>query len=470
MKSRGARVTSIVMALVLLTCARGSRNEPVVGIWQGALRYPGVEVRVFFKISEMADGTLTAAMMRPDEADGEIPVSRVFFGNNQLRLEVPAFNAYFQGIVSPDGSVIGGYWNQEQRPQPLSLRRVLEIAGPRRPQEPLRPYPYDEEEVAYAGLEAGVEVSGTLTLPPEGHPCPAVLLISGGGPQNRDGLILGHRPFLVLADYLTRRGIAVLRVDDRGVGASTGDRSLATPEDSARDALSGVGFLKDRREIDARRIGLIGHSEGGIVAPMAAVRSPDVAFVVIMASPGLPGDEYNHQFEESVGRALGESPETLAAKRVVREKVFAVLKQEEDRSVAEAKLRRILEEIEPPMPEASVAATVRRYLSPWFRFSVTYDPGPTLAGVECPVLAIYGSKDVQVPPDGNAEVVESALKRGGNRDYRIEILPGLNHLFQTAETGAPYEYAKIEETLSPVLLELVADWILEHAFRFRKTE
>jgi len=275
-------------------------------------------------------------------------------------------------------------------------------------------------------------------------------------------MILGHRPFLVLADYLSRRGIAVLRADDRGVGASTGDRSQATSEDYAKDALAGVDFLKERREINPHLIGLIGHSEGGIIAALAAAQSRDVAFVVMMASPGLPGREYLLQYEESTQRALGSSEETVAANRVLQDRILATLEKEENQALTRTKLRQILEELDPPVPEHRLEAALKRFLSPWYRFLVRHDNAATVRKVKCPVLAIFGEKDIRVPPNGNLEALEHALKRGGNKNYRVVELPSLNHLFQTAETGAPSEYAEIEETFSPVALELIAGWIREH--------
>jgi len=216
------------------------------------------------------------------------------------------------------------------------------------------------------------------------------------------------------------------------------------------------------KEINPRLIGLIGHSEGGTIASLAAARSPDVSYIVMMGSPGLPGVEYNYQYEESMGRALGLSEEAIAAKRAFQERVLNVVLHEKDYAIAEEKLRRIYQEFDPNISDMQEKTAVKRLLSPWFRFSVAHDPGDTLRAVKCPVLAITGEKDVHVPPDGNIEAIRHALETGGNRDYTVEELPGLNHFFQTAETGAPLEYGKIEETISPIVLELVGIWILEH--------
>ena len=454
--------TGLILTVLLLAGCASDSGRNMEGIWEGNLQFPGIEMRIVFKISSTPEGTFTAVMLRPELEDGEFPVSTVIVLRDSLHLQVAPGDASFEGRIRSDGSAIDGQWIHREFTQPLILNRVSGVHKPRRPQEPEPPYPYEEEDVAYANLKAWAKLAGTLTYPRKGGPFPAVLLVSGGGAQNRDGLILGHRPFLVMADYLTRQGIVVLRVDDRGVGASTGDRSRATAEDYAQDALAGVEFLKKRPEVDPQRIGLIGHSEGGTVASLAAAQSGDIAFIVMLASPGLPGEEYNYQFEESMNRALGQGDEALDSILAVQKRVFDVLKTEKDTAAARVKLRRILENLEPPMPEEMIEGNLERYLSPWFKYSISYDPAPTLNKVKCPVLALFGEKDIHVPPEGNLERIEQALKEGANPDYRVEVLSGLNHLFQTAETGAPSEYVKIEETIALKALRLIGNWVLEH--------
>ena len=463
MKHLSTVLLLILISLGMIMCSSKSGEENIEGIWQGTLIFPGaIELRVIFTISKLPDGSLRATMMRPEQRDEKIPVTKIVVEDNHLLLEVASISGSFDGLISSDGSVIQGKWKNPGWSHSLELRRVKEIPKLSRPQDPTPPYPYDEENVAYINEEAQCKIAGTLTLPREERPCPAVLLISGSGPQNRDGLTLGHRPFLVLADYLTRRGIVVLRVDDRGVGASTGDRTRATSKDYAQDALAGIQFLMSRPEIDSNRIGLIGYTEGSAIASLAAAQSSDISFLVMMAGQGLPGDEHNLLFEETISRALGESEEVIAGKRAIQERIFSVLKQEEDQTVAEGKLRSILGEFDPPMPENMLEQALKRYLSPWFRFFINHDPGVTLKNVKCPVLALFGDKDLQVPVKENSEAVEKALTSGGNRDFRVEILPNLNHLFQRSNTGLPSEYGKITETIAPMVLELIADWILEH--------
>lgn len=470
MKIRSLVIIGALIMVVFIVSTLAYTNEGIIGIWQGTLKVSGIELRIVFKISEKASGGFTATMDSPDQGAKDIPVDEVILENGNLRLELKSIFGVFEGKIKGDGLTIEGEWKQGGQSLPLTLKRVDEAVEVRRPQEPQKPYPYEEEEVVYSNEKADVKLAGTLTLPPREGPFPAVLLISGSGPQDRNETVMGHRPFLVLADYLTRFGIAVFRVDDRGVGESSGDFTKATSEDFASDVLAGVEYLKSRKEIDPERIGLIGHSEGGIIAPMVAVQSQDVAFIILMAGTGLTGEEILYMQSKLINRAEGVSEEKIAENRSLQEQIFTVLKEEKDNVVAEERLRSILQDAmselegkERKIAEANAEVQIQQLLSPWFRFFLTYDPRPTLMKVKCPVLAINGEKDLQVPPKENLRAIEEALRAGGNKDYTIKELPGLNHLFQTAETGALSEYAKIEETISATTSKVISQWILERA-------
>jgi pimeloyl-ACP methyl ester carboxylesterase len=330
-----------------------------------------------------------------------------------------------------------------------------------RPQDPKAPFPYRQEEVAYESLEQGIKLAGTLTFPSSDGPFPAVLLITGSGAQNRNEEIMGHKPFLVLADYLTRRGIAVLRVDDRGVGGSSAGPPTATSRNFAQDVLAGIAFLKSRREVNPNRIGLIGHSEGGIIAPMVAAQSPDVAFIVLMAGTGVKGDEVLTEQGKLLLRANGAGEDLIQENTKVQKALFAVIKSTSDNEVAEKQVRESLSTMNPTIRDAALAQ-LNMALSPWMRYFVTYDPQPALEKVKCPVLAINGEKDLQVPPGQNLPAIEKALRAGGNKDFKAVELSGLNHLFQTCKTGSVAEYQQIEETISPTALDLMGNWILQH--------
>ncbi|HOW13769.1 alpha/beta fold hydrolase [Methanosarcina sp.] len=459
------------------SAADNSAIEEIEGLWLGTLKVQGgMEIRLLFNISTSSDGSVNVTMDSIDQGAKGIPVDLITYKDGNLHLGIKSISGTFDGTLKEDGNTIEGEWKQSGLSFPLVLSRINETPDTRREQDPVKPYPYSEEEVSYENEEAGIKLAGTLTIPKSEGPFPAVILISGSGQQNRDEEILGHRPFLVLSDYLTRRGIAVLRVDDRGAGGSTGNFSQATTEDFAGDVVAGIEYLKSREEIDTARIGLIGHSEGGLIAPIVAVESPDVAFIVMMAGPGITGEEILYLQSDLISRAEGVDNETIARNEALMKSIYSVVKEEQNDTLAAEKLQKlIMDEMENMSEEekkssgyseealeAQVNAQVQNLISPWMRFFLTYDPAPTLMKVKCPVLAINGEKDLQVPPEENLQAIEEALKAGGNRDYTVKELPGLNHLFQTAETGSPSEYARINETISPAALELIGDWVSEH--------
>lgn len=466
----------LFLGLVFLnsTTARARQEKPptgkeIEGLWLGAIKAGPQELRLLVRISGKPDGSLSGTLDSLDQGAKGLALDDLSFKEKQLRFELKVGKAAFEGKLKEGGAEIIGEWKQAGQSFPLTFKRTDKAPETARPQEPKKPYPYEAEEVAYENKQAGVKMAGTLTLPKGAGPFPAVLLITGSGAQDRDETLMGHKPFLVLADYLTRKGIAVLRVDDRGVGGSTGSLEKATSEDLAGDVLAGVDYLKGRKEINPKQIGLIGHSEGGLIAPMVAARSKDVAFIVMWAGTGLPGEEVMYQQGAAVLKATGADEKQLARQRAMQERFFAAVKQEKDEAALEKKLRAIVDEELGKLSEEDkkkaeaqkprLEAQLRLLRSPWMRFFLSYDPAPTLAKVRCPVLALVGEKDVQVVPRENLEAIEKALKAGGNKDYTVKELPGLNHLFQTAKTGAVAEYAKIEETIAPSALELIAEWI-----------
>jgi pimeloyl-ACP methyl ester carboxylesterase len=431
-------------------------------VWQGKLQDV---LRIVVHVGQDSTGRLSSSIDSPDQGAMGLEVDATTFASDTLRLELTRLGASFSGRMSDDGARISGEWHQGGQSLPLALARADSIAPPRRPQEPDRPYPYVEEQVSYPGGAAGVSLAGTLTRPSGAGPFPCVLLITGSGPENRDEMVFGHRPFLVIADHLTRHGIAVLRVDDRGVGGSTGSTENATSEDFAADVLAGLDFLRARPDIDSKHIGLIGHSEGGLIAPMVAGRSEHVAFIVLLAGPGVPGEQILFAQGQAILRAMGKSEQELAQERRVQERLFAIAKQPLDSAAVAARVREAFraEHIDSVAAAAQIRASIGVARSRWFRFFLTYDPRPALRKLRCPVLALNGGKDMQVPPRQNLPEIERSLKAGGNRDFETRELPGLNHLFQTCTTGAPTEYASIEETFAPAALDAMTEWIRAHA-------
>lgn len=467
-----ALVAGLLVGVAPLAAQEGSERE-IVGSWRGSLVVPGgVTLRLVFDVQRDSAGTLATTLDSPDQGTTDIPVSETVVAGDSVKFVLATIGASFDGEWSRDSAQIDGLWRQGGASLPLVLKPGT-VEPPARPQEPEPPFPYDVEDVRFPNHEAGIELAGTLTLPRSPGPHPVAVLITGSGPQDRDEQLMGHRPFLVLADHLTRQGIAVLRYDDRGVGESTGEFAGATSEDFATDVQAAVAYLSGREEIDAQRIGLIGHSEGGLIAPIVAARSSDVAFVVLLAGTGVPGAEVLLRQGELLLRANGASERLIRMNGNTQRALFAIMLEEVDTAAAAERIRKLMRAAIDSLtaeerirlgygdPDAQIEQAVRRLTSPWFRFFVRYDPRLNLERVTVPVLAINGEKDLQVWHEQNLPVIEDALRNGGNDDVTVQTLPGLNHLFQSANTGAMSEYASIEETFAPAALEAISEWILE---------
>jgi pimeloyl-ACP methyl ester carboxylesterase len=454
------------------TAASAQADEALVGTWEGALDVGGGnQLPIVFNISRGDDGSLTATMDSPAQQAFGIPVNSVSLEAGAVTMEIAAVTGGYAGTLSEDGTAIEGTWSQGPNSLPLNVTKSeggAASAAPDRPQEPELPLPYRSMDVTIPNGTADLELAGTLTLPDGDGPFPGVILVSGSGPQNRDEALMGHRPFYVLSDHLTRQGIAVLRYDDRGVGASTGDFAAATSEDFASDAIMALAFLQGLPQVADDAVGIIGHSEGGMVAPMAAVRSSQVAFIVLMAGPGTTGAEILVAQGQLIARAMGTPEDMIALNTRTQTRMIETVMSEPDPELAEDQLRSILDEAIATLPEdiqeqagQNIETEIAQINSPWFRFFLSYDPRPTLERVTVPVLALNGEKDLQVPWEDNLQAIEEALAAAGNDDATVRMLPGLNHLFQAADLGTPAEYGQITETINPVALDLMSSWILE---------
>lgn len=464
------KALAVLAVTVFGSAGFAQAKDPLEGSWVGTLQIPGTSLRMVMRFEKATSGEYTVKLDSPDQQASGIPGGKVTFDSGNLKVEVPAVQGSFEGKLSEDGAVIAGKWKQGGQEIGLELRRGA-VKPSARPQIPKPPFPYKEIQVEYQSLDPKVKLAGTLAVPKGKGPHPAALLITGSGAQNRDEEILGHKPFWVLSDYLARRGIAVLRVDDRGVGGSTGNIEQSTSIDFAQDVLGGVAFLEKRKEIDPKRIGLIGHSEGGIIAPMAAVRSARVSYIVLLAGTGMTGAEILYRQAALISRAGGAPEASIALNKRVQQGMFEIIRNESDNAKAEQALKAFWEQMKKEMSEAdrarvastepSIQAQLKAIMTPWFRSFLFYDPIPTLKKVKCPVLALNGEKDLQVPASENLAAIAAALKEGGNRKIRTRMFPGLNHLFQTCTTGSPSEYATIEETFAPVALKEIGDWIAQ---------
>jgi len=463
------RVLIIAFICPWITDARGEGPErKFAGTWSGTLSAMGSRIPLVMNVSFTNADSMIVTFDSPDQGARDIPTSMVLVKDDSISVTSKTIAGNFSGKINADATSISGVWKQSGFSFPLLLVRQGEKIAINRPQEPKPPFPYRVTEVTFPNRADGFELAGTLTMPEkEGH-YPGVVLITGSGPQNRDEELLGHKPFLVLADWLTRHGMAVLRYDDRGVAKSKGDFATSTTLDFASDAEAALNFLKGRQEIDTTDIGLIGHSEGGLVAAIVTARRNDVAFIVLMAGPGLTGEQILLMQAALISRAEGADEQTIRSNEKLSRDMYTVLRKNSDNEKAGKKLRGLMADFDKkhvndtsyhPLQETEIALQVKTLTSPWFRCFLTLDPEEYLSKVKCPLLAVNGSLDLQVPPRENQQAIEKALIFGGNSRYEITELPGLNHLFQTATTGSPTEYAKIEETISPSALETIWNWL-----------
>ncbi len=459
-----------------LNLARGGPPpKPLVegldGVWTGTFERNGVSLRQVLRVRSGEWGT-AALYDSPDQMANGLPVSDLAHDGQAVRFSIMRGLSTFAGTMSDDGTRITGAWTSSALPgqsftASLTRASAEEIAArrnPNRPQLPKEPFPYRAEEVAFDNPDfAGVRLAGTLTLPEGEGPFPAAIMITGSGAQDRDETLMGHKPFAVIADYLTRRGIAVLRFDDRGVGGSTGNYAEATSADLATDANAAFAYLLTRPEIRSDAIGMIGHSEGGMIGPIAMRANDRVAYFVSLAGPGTDLIHLMLSQRRLLGAQMGLSQAELDRAEPVLGSLFeAMAAAETPEAGYEAAMTLMTPEAKVAVgmtPEMDGAIVVRQVSGPWFQYFMKYDPVPNWQAIRVPLLAINGSLDLQVPAEANLAAIREATR--GNPDATIVELPGLNHLFQTAATGALGEYATIEETFAPAALELIGDCIGE---------
>jgi len=559
------RALVVLTALTLLVFvaapqAFSAENEAeymaqVAGTWLGKLTAGGSSLRIVFNI-RVENGAYAATMDSPDQGVKGIPVSKVTRAGPAVNIEVKAIGGIFSGELTGDGTKISGTWKQSGMSFPLSLtKQSTEFSGSKPDAKPTQSQsaaatpeaapsgaeggtadgvageaakgakasdvPYGEATVRFPSMSPGVELAGTLSIPGGEGPFPAVVLVSGSGPQNRDEEIIGHKPFGVIADYLARRGIAVLRYDDRGVGDSTGDFASATTLDLAEDARGALAFLAGTGNIDSGRVGIVGHSEGGLIAAIiageqgraavqgAAIQSaaqgtpaqntvtqgsarvpapqgatgPAAAFIVMLAGPGIRGDRLLLAQGEGIARASGASQEAVDEAAALNAKLYAIAMRDEPSDVKRQKLIDAFMAAAAASPEAAqyqkaepaeraawearageqAGRVADQLLSPWVQEFLVLDPAEYLRTVRIPVLALNGTRDLQVPVEVNFTAINDALSQAGNDHYTLLRLDELNHLFQHAQTGLPGEYGQIGETFAPEALAAIGDWILSLA-------
>lgn len=441
--------------------------KPLEGPWNGEIVIPSNPLQVIVTITEPPQGPRTAFLTVPAQKLTRFPFSSVEVRGDSITLLSDFLKARYGAKLSADGKQLVGVWRQNGDKWPLTLERGLPAPPPppKRPQDPVLPFPYREQEVSFSNPTGQHKLAGTLTMPPGKGPFPAVVLVSGSGPQDRDETIMGHHPFRVLADYLTRRGVAVLRYDDRGVGQSGGTYATATTADFLMDAQAALAFLRAQPGIQPKRVGMLGHSEGATIALLAGARPQPPAFIVSLAGAGVSGTELLIRQQADLLRTSGLDTARLNQMRRTQQAALNIIRTTPDNPPAIAQLVPLLKQASPGVSESSLTTMATQMTGPWYRYLLTLDPQPDLAKVKAPVLALNGTKDLQVAADLNLAAIEKGLKVGGNRDVTVQQLDGLNHLFQTAKTGLPSEYGQLEETISPAALQIIGNWVAAHTKR-----
>ena len=468
------KITTPVLFMVglMLThslSAQNINNKNVLpGSWLGKISVNTVGIRLVFNIKLNEKDSLIATADSPDQGAKNIPLGHVILKNEKLTIQAPLLLAEYNGTIMND-TTINGTWTQRGGNYPVNLNKLKTAFVLNRPQEPKPPFPYISDDVTFTNSKFNIQLAGTITMPKGKGPFPAVIMITGSGPQNRNEELLGHKPFLVISDWLTRNGIAVLRFDDRGVGKSQGTQLNSTSADFATDAEAAFIFLKSNPKINPKAIGLMGHSEGGLIAPIVASSNPGIAFIVSLAGPGVTGQQIIIRQNQDIGRLSGVKDEQIWKATETNKKLYAVLRKEKDNKKAEIKIlaryKEILEKEKTSKENAEEAvnqlkATFGASTYTWFRYFLFTDPSVYWKKVKCPVLALNGEKDLQVAAHENLPAIEKALKSSGNKSVKTVQLPGLNHLFQHCDKGLVSEYGNIEETFSPEALKIISDWIL----------
>ena len=460
------KIITLVIALTLSNISLFSQD--ISGDWSGIAKKGSKEITFVFKIKH-ENSIYSSTMSVPTFRVSGIKPTTTTFANGKLIIDGSNVGMKYEGTFNSKANQFEGTYKEGGVELHLNLKKgSIKIAEAKRPQEPIKPYPYYEEEVVFKNTEANISLAGTLTLPNKNGKFPVVILISGSGPQDRDETFMGHKPFLVLSDYLTKQGVGVLRFDDRGQGASTGDFGKATTEDFSKDVLSAISYLKTRKEIDVKKIGLVGHSEGGIIAPLVANNSKDVAFMVLLASTGIPGEELS-VMQSKTFRQFPVKDE-VAYEKNTRKAIAIVTSNKSDVEIKNELtahynnfIRPILTSLNVPKDKINlfIEGQLKTSLKPWSRYFLQYNPADEIEKLKIPVLSLNGSKDTQVNAKINQDGIRNALIKGGNKDYKIVELENLNHFFQECKTGRMDEYRKIEQTFSPTALKEISSWILK---------
>lgn len=449
---------------VLFSSSLPAFSEDAQGDWMGKI---AGQLRLHVHVEKSSRGIWTVNLRSPDQGNMKIDADQVEVTDQRLSFAISGLHANFDSKWDEVSKTWKGQWHQGQD-LPLSLSRMDAQAAsaatglPKRPQEEKiskDTLPYRSEEVNFSSKSKQFQLAGTYSVPQGVGPFPAVILVHGSGPNTRNEEIFGHKIFLVLADHLNRQGIAVLRYDKRGTGASKGDYAKATSVDFSDDAHAALAYLRNRTEVNQEKIGVIGHSEGGMIAPMLANHDEHLAFLVMLAGPGIRGDKLLPEQKRLVMKAGGASDKDIADTVKSDQIIYTAIAHSTSDVQAVRAVETILQNLvkEKQISNAQADALLRQVTSPWMLYFLSYDPAPELRKLQLAILVLNGEKDMQVPAKMNLNAIRDALVN--NNKATIKELPQLNHLFQTAETGSPSEYGSIEETFAPSALKIISDWI-----------
>lgn len=446
---------TVILFFVILN-SLSAISQDISGKWNGILNVQGTQLRLIFNISKTDKGYVST-MDSPDQGAKDIPVTKTSFHNSELVINITNLGIKYQGKINDAGD-FKGVFKQAGLSIPLTLStKHIEKEKVVRPQDPKKPYPYYSEDVKFENKKDKIELAGTLTLPKKNGNFPAVILISGSGPQNRNEELLNHKPFLILSDYLTRKGIAVLRFDDRGTAQSSGNFYNATTFDFVSDVEYAIKYLQSRKEIDKSKIGLIGHSEGGIIAPIIASKNHNIDFIVLLAGSMLRGDKQLLLQKSKIETQLGISQTKIDAEQNIFKKAYKMIV---DKKLSDKELQdSLMNYFKLKYPENYANKLVKQLTHPWMITFLRTEPKNYLEKVSCPILALNGSKDLQVSAKENLQVIKTTFKQSKN--ITTKELENLNHLFQECNTGLPNEYGTISQTMSPIALSEIASWILK---------
>jgi len=446
----------LVFCFFCITRAQAGDSPTLNGQWKGPLKVPGGTLDLIITLVPLSNGTYYAALDVPQQHISRMPVEAETKGD-EITLKIEQAGSSFTGKISDGGASFTGTWQQPGLKAPLVLQRATASAAATKRLR-LTP-PYRETDVAFPNSQEKLQLGGTLTIPAGPGPFPAVVLLSDSGPQDRDVTVQEYRMFGILADYLTRRGIAVLRFDDRGVGKSGGNYPSATTADLVTDAQAGLAFLRSRPLIDPQHIGFIGHGEGANVALLAAAEQPQsAAFVVSLAGYGLPGRDVLVRQQAEIMRLIGADAAQVKAALALHERMVEIIRQTPNDGQARGKVAALIRQNDSNIDPGMARARAAQLTSPWSRYFLDFDPKLKLGDVKCPVLALNGTDDLQVAANNDLSILQKGLKVA-NRDVTTQKLAGVNHLFQPEEKDWPLVNGQQQPIFSPKALEAIRAWI-----------